>query len=191
MLVVITPSNDTSEISFYRSSAGGSNCEVLANASPLSCLITDLPAGSSFAVETVACASNGVCSSPIIGHGYTLPDGIFGYHNYSNSLRLSTNLYFSPFLPAVLSFTVSSVTQTSWNIDMVALSGNPAVDRYVGVTELGSFKRECSVKVGTYPLRCPIAGLSRNTRYTTSVRACLPASAGCGEPLVLTAGTRP
>ncbi len=88
-----------------------------------------------------------------------------------------------------MTFTVSSVTQTSWNMDMTALSGNPAVDRYVGVTELGSVRKECSVKADASPLQCPITGLSRNTRYQTSVRACLPGSAGCGEPKVLPAST--
>ncbi len=90
-----------------------------------------------------------------------------------------------------ISFTVTSVTQTSWNMDVVALSGNPAVDRYVGVTEAGSFRKECSVNVDVSPLQCPITGLTRNTRYQTSVRACLPASAGCGEPKVLPASTKP
>ncbi len=55
-----------------------------------------------------------------------------------------------------MTFPVSSVTQTSWNMDMTALSGNPAVDRYVGVTELGSLRKECSVKADASPLQCPI-----------------------------------
>ncbi len=75
--------------------------------------------------------------------------------------------------------------------DMVAISGNPAVDRYVGVTELGSFKEECFVKADASPLQCPITGLSRGTRYQTIVRACLPGSAGCGEAKVLPASTSP
>ncbi len=89
-----------------------------------------------------------------------------------------------------MNFTVSSVTQTSWNMDMVALSGNPAVDRYVGVTELGSVRKECSVQSDVSPLRCPITGLSRNTRYQLSVRACLPGLAGCGVAKVLPASTK-
>ncbi len=74
---------------------------------------------------------------------------------------------------------------------MVALSGNPAVDRYVGLTESESLRKECVVKAATSPLQCPITGLSRGTRYQTSVRACLPGSAVCGEAKVLPASTRP
>ncbi len=75
MLVTITPPEETSGIAFYRALAANISCEVLANMTSLACLITGLPAGSQFEVEAVACAPNGVCSSPISGQGYTLPDG--------------------------------------------------------------------------------------------------------------------
>ncbi len=77
MLISITPSEETSGIAFYRASAGNSNCQVLANMTSLVCLISGLPAGSQFEVEAVACGSTGVCSPPISGKGYTLPDGNF------------------------------------------------------------------------------------------------------------------
>ncbi len=84
MLVTITPPEETSGIAFYRASAANSSCEVLANMTSLVCLIGGLPSGSEFEVEAVACASNGVCSAPISGQGYTLPHGRL---KYTNSLQ--------------------------------------------------------------------------------------------------------
>ncbi len=73
--VTIVPPNITSSISFYRASAGNSSCEVRANMSSLSCLITSLSSGSRFNVRAFACASSGVCSAAAVVEGYTLPDG--------------------------------------------------------------------------------------------------------------------
>ncbi len=75
MEVTIAPPNITLSISFYRASAGNSSCEVSANMSPLSCLITGLSSGSRFNVRAFACSSSGVCSAPAVVEGYTLPDG--------------------------------------------------------------------------------------------------------------------
>ncbi len=77
MAVTIMPPLSNFGISFYRASAGNVNCEVMANMSPLICLITGLPAGSRFEVEVFACESSGTCSAPINAEGFTLPDGNF------------------------------------------------------------------------------------------------------------------
>ncbi len=74
LAVTITLSLNTFGISFYRASAGNSNCEVKASMSPLVCLITGLPAGSRFEVEAFACESSGTCSAPVNAEGFTLPD---------------------------------------------------------------------------------------------------------------------
>ncbi len=88
MLVKIMPPEDTSKIAYYRASTGNSSCEVLANASSFACLIGGLPAGSQFEVETVACLSNGICSSPVISQGYTLPDGMLEHvHSFYNQTK--------------------------------------------------------------------------------------------------------
>ncbi len=75
MEVTISPQSVTSGISFYRASAGDSSCEVPANASPIVCRVKNLPAGSRFEVKAYACTIGGVCSSPVVATGYTIPDG--------------------------------------------------------------------------------------------------------------------
>ncbi len=77
MAVTIMPPLSTFGISFYRASAGNSNCEVKASMSPLICLITGLPAGSRFAVEAFGCELSGACSAPVIAEGFTLQMVIF------------------------------------------------------------------------------------------------------------------
>ncbi len=69
------PPSDTSGITFYRASTGGSNCEVSANAANPFCLVLRLSGGSRYSVQGVACAENGKCSSPVQAFGYTIPDG--------------------------------------------------------------------------------------------------------------------
>ncbi len=75
MEVTISPPSVTSGISFYRASAGDSSCKVPPDVSSLVCLIRNLPAGSRFEVKAYACTTGGVCSSPVVADGYTLPDG--------------------------------------------------------------------------------------------------------------------
>ncbi len=79
MLVTITPPEETSGITFYRATSGDSGCQALATMTSLACLISNLPAGSKFEVEAVACASNDVCSSSVSAQGFTLPDGRLEY----------------------------------------------------------------------------------------------------------------
>ncbi len=59
-------------------------------------------------------------------------------------------------------------------------SGNPAIDTYeatvVGVTPV----KKCTVMASASSLQCEISGLTQNTEYTISMRACMPISAGCG-----------
>ncbi len=93
MLVSITPPEETLGIAFYRASAGDSSCQVLANIASLACLIRNLPAGSKFEVEAVACASNGVCSSSVSVQGYTLPDGRLEYSS-SYTYKYTFNILF-------------------------------------------------------------------------------------------------
>ncbi len=90
MLVTITPPEETSGITFYRASTGDSSCQVMANVTSLICSITGLPAGSKFDVEAVACTSNSVCSAPISGQGYTLPDGMV---KFTRSALLKARFY--------------------------------------------------------------------------------------------------
>ncbi len=72
MKVVIVSPNVTFAISLYKASALPSCYKVPPNVSPLLCLITGLPAATRFKIKAYACASGGVCSSPVVGVGYTL-----------------------------------------------------------------------------------------------------------------------
>ncbi len=61
----------------YRASSNGRSCEVSADASPLTCLLTGLSSGTKYTVEAFACLGSVKCSSPIRIMGYTTPDGRF------------------------------------------------------------------------------------------------------------------
>ncbi len=69
--------NTTTGVSLYVAATDGSFCQVEASASPLSCIITGLPAGKKHVVNAIACLPSGDCSHGRVGEGYTLPDGKF------------------------------------------------------------------------------------------------------------------
>ncbi len=60
----------------YKASSGDHSCEVSADASPLSCPLTELSSGKQYTVEAVACLGDAKCSDPISAIGYTVPDGM-------------------------------------------------------------------------------------------------------------------
>ncbi len=74
-LKVTISASPTSSVTKYKASSNGKLCEVTASDSPLTCTLSGLPAGELNIVEVVACLGNGVCSEPIEGTGYTLPNG--------------------------------------------------------------------------------------------------------------------
>ncbi len=60
----------------YKASSGDHTCEVSADASPLSCLLTGLISGEKYTVNAIACLGDTKCSDPISAIGYTVPDGM-------------------------------------------------------------------------------------------------------------------
>ncbi len=76
-LRVSISASPTSSVTNYKANAapGGHFCEVMASTSPLTCTLSGLPAGELYTVQVIACLSDGVCSDPIDGANYTLPDG--------------------------------------------------------------------------------------------------------------------
>ncbi len=72
----VAPTENPEGTTFSASSSGYS-CDVSAEASPLSCLLTGLSSGTKYTVEALACLGSVKCSSPISTMGYTTPDGRF------------------------------------------------------------------------------------------------------------------
>ncbi len=76
--VLLAASPDSPGVAYYRASVGTQTCEVQAMGTPpFVCDINGLPAGSPQTVQAVACLANAECSSPVMGHGFTLPDGMY------------------------------------------------------------------------------------------------------------------
>ncbi len=65
----------------YRASTGGQSCEVNADASDLSCILTDLSSGEMYTVEALACVDILKCSDPIRSIAYTTPKGRLAFHS--------------------------------------------------------------------------------------------------------------
>ncbi len=72
-LVVASPQSPG--VALYKVSGGGQSCKILASASLLSCDLSELPSGTQFTVQAVACLVNAECSIAKSASGYTLPDG--------------------------------------------------------------------------------------------------------------------
>ncbi len=88
----------------------------------------------------------------------------------------------------VTDFTVSSIIRASMNVDIVPLTGNPLLDRYVVVLENSEAHKQCVVGAAVRPLRCPVSELT--PRYKIKVKACLLGIHGCGRLLEKPASTR-
>ncbi len=65
----------------YRASTGGHSCEVSAEASDLSCLLTNLSSGEMYTVEAIGCVDILKCSDPIRSIAYTTPTGRLALHS--------------------------------------------------------------------------------------------------------------
>ncbi len=78
--VLVAASPDSPGVAYYKASVGTQACEVQAMGTPpFACNINRLPAGSPQTVQAVACLANAECSSPVMGHGFTLPDGMYAF----------------------------------------------------------------------------------------------------------------
>ncbi len=76
------------------------------------------------------------------------------------------------------------VTSTSLNVNVVPLSGNPAVRFYeLSVERASNTKKECRIESTERPLRCLFTGLTPSTQYSIRVKACLKANRDCGQYL--------
>ncbi len=85
---------------------------------------------------------------------------------------------------------VVRVTATTVTVKAAAPSGNPAIDAYEA-SVVGGTSQKCTVKQSVQPHQCEITGLSPNTAYTISMRACLPDSSGCGMAITVDSRTLP
>ncbi len=73
----------------YKASTNGHSCEVSADASDLSCLLTGLYSGERYAVEAVGCVGSLKCSDPISSIAYTTPEGRLALHSLIQSFQMS------------------------------------------------------------------------------------------------------
>ncbi len=60
---------------FFKASTGDHSCEVDGNAHTLSCLLTGLTSGQTYAVEAIECLEDDKCSDPVISVTSIPPDG--------------------------------------------------------------------------------------------------------------------
>ncbi len=87
-------------------------------------------------------------------------------------------------------FSVDLINSTSFTVNVVPLSGNPAVLLYdVSIESASSTKNECRIKSTERPLRCLFSGLTASTQYSIRVKACLKVYGGCGQYLEKTVTT--
>ncbi len=97
-----------------------------------------------------------------------------------------SHLYIFTYL-APLGVKFSDIDQSSFEVYITPREGHPAVKRYEA-TAVGSYSRSysrsCTARAGRSPLYCWMSGLSSNTEYTVSIKACLPGRTGCGPALV-------
>ncbi len=76
------------------------------------------------------------------------------------------------------------VTSISLSVNVVPLSGNPAVQFYeVSVKIASNVKAESRIESTERPLRCLFTGLTPSTEYNIIAKACLRANRDCGRPL--------
>ncbi len=71
-------SPDSPGVAYYKANIGAQACEVqVMGMPPFVCIIGGLSPGSPQTAEAIACLANTDCSSPVTGHGFTLPEGMF------------------------------------------------------------------------------------------------------------------
>ncbi len=70
----MTPAEGNSDVSYYEAGYQRKYCTVRSSDFPLSCIIGDLAAGSSYRISGMACMADGECSFKRFGNGYTFPD---------------------------------------------------------------------------------------------------------------------
>ncbi len=74
------------------------------------------------------------------------------------------------------------VTSTNFSVDIVPLSGNPAVLFYeVSVERASNAKKECRIESTERPIRCVFSDLTPSTRYSIKAKACLNVYGDCGQ----------
>ncbi len=82
---------------------------------------------------------------------------------------------------APMNVEVVSATINAATIQAYPPTGNTAIDTYEAFIQGGSPTQSCSVAAASDPLQCEITDLASATAYTVSLRACMPAMAGCGS----------
>ncbi len=76
------------------------------------------------------------------------------------------------------------INSTSVSVNVVPLSGNPAVLFYdVYVERASNAKKECRIESTERPLLCVFSGLTPSTRYSIKAKACLNVYGDCGQYL--------
>ncbi len=75
--------------------------------------------------------------------------------------------------------TFGDITETSFNVIVVAPPGNPGI-RYFGAhVKGGTAAQSCTITDVSADLQCTIGGLRGGREYTVEVKSCLPESIGC------------
>ncbi len=160
---------------------GSQKCTANTNVSPLRCVIAGLQAGTAYKILTKA-SIGGLESDESEISGYTLPDGESS--GYSLSCKIYSDDYnrmkcLTPPEPDSIEFV--KVSTTTVTVKATPPGGNPAIDAYEATVVGASPAKKCTVKSNVSPLQCEITGLTQNTPYTISLRACMPSSAGCSD----------
>ncbi len=71
----MTVAEANNDVSFYEAGYQRQFCSVASGASPRSCSIGDLSAGTSYKIYGMACMADFECSHRRFTDGFTLPDG--------------------------------------------------------------------------------------------------------------------
>ncbi len=76
--------------------------------------------------------------------------------------------------------TFGNITETGFNVIVVAPPGNPGISYFGAQVKGGTVEQSCTImNVSADPLQCTIGGLRGGHEYTVEVKSCLPESIGC------------
>ncbi len=103
----------------------GSSCDVSANEGNPFCLISHLAGGRPHSVLGTACDENNQCSIYVQAFGHTLPDRMQTKAVYLGKVSLVRDKIIP--LSGPSDFSVDLLHSNSLTVDVVPLSGNPAV----------------------------------------------------------------
>ncbi len=86
---------------------------------------------------------------------------------------------------------IVQVSTTTVTAKATAPAGNTGIEYFEASVVNGASSQKCTVNKSDEPPQCEIKGLTLNTEYTISMRACLPGSYGCSPGVTTNTRTLP